>query len=129
MAQVVHETISYAIHLQDTLGTPLHRYFLSHPMKSHHSTVDMGIKCTTHHFNLRGPQLDLKILVQDGDNTTKGFVMVMPQSDFCGAVIQASQKDQYIVRFERSLSRPQGKLAKQHVEEFVSKYGAIDTGI
>lgn len=126
IARVIDETITAALHLHDVTGASPYKFFLSHPMKANHNIIDQGKHGQTHEFYLASPALDLHIMAHDG---TSHFIIVMPQGEFIGATIQASQKSRYLVRMERPLSQPIGKLARRLLDCFVDKYDAVDTTV
>jgi hypothetical protein len=126
VAKVIDETINAAFHLHEVTGSSPHKFFVTHPMKTNHNTIDQRADGTTHEFYLAGPgNLDLHIMAHDGKSH---FVILMPQGDFLGATIQATSKGRYIVRLDPPLSRQIGKHAQLLLDEFVKSYDAFDSG-
>jgi hypothetical protein len=124
MAREIHEMCCYTHHLRDTLGAPLHRYFTRHPMLKSHRPPAPEDRDQVHIFQLSDGRQKFRVMVHDGDECERAWVAIAPDGDFAGADVQSTQKGRYIVRVERPLSRPQGRLATKLVDMFVTNYDA-----
>ncbi|OYW53042.1 MAG: hypothetical protein B7Y80_18975 [Hyphomicrobium sp. 32-62-53] len=127
MAQVIHEMCSYAHHLRELTGAPLHKYFLTHSMLQNHNPPAAGGPDSTHVFWLSDGTQGLQVLVHDGDERSGAWVSVSPDGDFQNASVQSTKKGRYMVRVDRrGVTRPEGRLAQKLVESFVKKHDAAD---
>lgn len=126
VGKVIDQMIGAALHVQEVTGSSPHRFFMSHPMKTDHRTIDQHSHGTTHVFVLSGPEFDLEIMAHEG---VKSFVVAMPQGEYLGASIQASTKGRYTVRLDKPLSQPVGKLARRLLKEFVKVHDAVDATV
>ncbi len=123
MGRVIHEMCNYAHHGHETLGFSPVRHFEHHPMKRNHNKPAPNDRDAIHQFWLSDEKNEFDIMVHDGP---KPWLIVAPQGDFAWARIQATAKGRYIVRLDKSLVTPQGRLASKLVREFEKTYGAMN---
>ena len=129
MAQIIHEMCCHAHHLNETFGGPLHRYFLNHPMLKSHRAPTSTDRDQVHIFWLGDGMQCFEVMVCDGQQDVPAWVSIAPDCDFLGVNMQSGHKGRYMVRIDRSLLRPQGRLATKLKKQFVSTYDAVDLGI
>jgi hypothetical protein len=129
MASVIHEMSCFAFEMQNTLGSPLHKFFSDHPMLvNHQEPNDLQV----HTFWLSDENQGFKVMVRDKqeDVAGSGWVTISPDRDFSGVNVQSTEKGRYIVTLTPSALRsvsgldPVGRLAQKLVAEFDNRYGA-----
>lgn len=126
MARQIHEVCCTAHDFHTTSGTLLHKHFANHPMlKSHRAPTPTEID-QVHTFWLSDGRQGFGVMVCDGQRDKKAWVAVAPDGDFGGAHVQSVRKGRYIVSVERSLARPQGRLATKLIDTFVVTYDAAN---
>lgn len=126
MARAIHEMSCIALHSRDTLGTPLHRHFSSYPMLKKQYAPTPSDYDQIHTIWLHDGRQGFQILCCDDPGIDRSWLSVSPDGDFLGASIQSSTKAQYLVRSDSPISRPEGRLARMLLREFISRYEAMD---
>jgi len=126
MACGIHDTCYYALHSRDTFGTPLHQFFSKHPLLRKHDEPTPSDRDQIHTFWLQDKRQSLEIMCFDDEDIDRSWLSVSPDGDFLGVSNQSSTKAQYLVRYDNPISRPEGRLSKMHLREFISKYESID---
>ena len=128
MAQVIHEMACHA-HDARALGSPLHSYFIRHPMLRNHRPPTLADHDQVHTFWITDGRQGYSVRVREGDADGGAWLLVAPDGDFDGAHARSGKKGRYLVRFDRPLARPPGRLAMKLIEKFVTAYGAMDVSV
>lgn len=128
MAGAIHEMACHAHHARE-LGSPLHSYFIRHPMLRTHRPPTPGDHDQVHSFWITDGRQGFSVMIREGGADGGAWLSVAPDGDFDGAHVRSGKKGRYLVHFDRPLARPPGRLATKLIEKFVTAYGAMDVSV